>query len=662
MFENALGVIMDFYYSLEIVSIFILGIFLFDFLRIKKFAKASNVTLIILMFISLFISAMSVAFMTIIPETNKLLSKIVISFFYCFDIIAYYLTFLYVLIACGKFRNHFLIHILFALPCIAGITLVIVSQACSLDFFINLSSLKQPNNLYSIYYAIVPVLYMLLSFVYMIVGRKQLTKPQIISISIFSFASIFASVFQTFLSQIILISIARVITVALCYLVFEHPSEDVDSETGFFNKNAVIGLISSKIQLNKKFSLIHINLNNFHIISGLLGYSKANDLLKSVAFELENMEYSNLLFRMERDTFIILDTKNEPEKVIDKIKERFNNSWHANGTDIQLSATIIYTQFPSHFKTVSESLELMSYLSQFSKGVGNHNIISPTADILKKFKRLKEVEIALAKAIENKSLMVYFQPIHDAKTSKIVSAEALVRLKDDKLGFIPPGEFIEIAEKNGSIVEVGNIVFEKTCDFIAKYIKTKTIDLETVEINLSSIQCLQPDLADRFIKIMKNYEISPKTVNLELTESAVTTSEDLVLSHMKKLKKVGVTFSCDDYGTGYSTCSYLLKFPFSQVKFDYSLTRSYFQNPNAKIIMDNEIKTIKALGFTIVAEGIEKQEQLKTFAKLGVENIQGYYFSKPLSESEFIVYYKACYMHGTQKSQTKTTKTKTENK
>lgn len=650
---------MRFEFSLEIVSIFVLGLFLFDFIRIRKFPKASSAILILLSTVAMLIPLLGISTML---NLGYRLNKIIIFMFYFLDGIAYYLTFLYILTTCGKLRSHFMLHILYVLPCLANIGLTIFSFVKNVNFYTNTSALLQPHNVYSFFSVLVPLFYMILCLIFMLACRKKIRGTERACISTLCFVTTACCGFQLFSSNLIMVSIARVTCMGFMYLVIERPTENIDSETGFFNKNALISFINTNIQLNKKFSLIHININNFHIISNLFGYEKTNQLLISIASSLEKLKSSSVLFRMEKDNLIILDTKNRHEQIIKAFKQRFDLPWLINGTEIQLSATIVCAQFPHDFSSVHEGIDFLSYLSKTAKSVGYKDLTYSSPQLVKQFTRLKQVEMALNKAIEQKSLQVYYQPIHDAKTGELVSAEALVRLKDEQLGYIPPFEFISIAENNGSIVEVGNIVFEKVCEFISRYIKPKIVELKTVEINLSSIQCLHPDLADNFIKIMKGFEINPKIVNLELTESAVTASEEMVLNHMNKLKKTGVTFSCDDYGTGYSTCSYLLKFPFKIVKFDYSLTKSYFQNPNAKIIMDNEIKTIKALGFEIVAEGIEREEQLKTFSKLGVNYIQGYYYSKPLSENEFLVYYRACTLGKNKKvaQKPKATKKKTE--
>ena len=335
---------------------------------------------------------------------------------------------------------------------------------------------------------------------------------------------------------------------------------------------------------------------------------------------------------------VILDRKGKENDIINSVKELFNNVWLVDGTEIKISAPIVCAKFPQDFKTVSQSLELLNYLSDQAKDVRKTNVIYATKENLAELEKERKIEIALNSAIRNKSIEVFYQPIHNAKNQKLCSAEALCRIYDNQLGYIPPNIFINLAEKNGCIVNVGNIIFEKVCKFIAENVKTKKIKLDCIELNISPLQCLFSDFADNFIAIAKKYGVEPKYINLELTEADNLHSEDIISSQMNKLHEYGFSFSCDDYGTGYSTCSYLVKFPFKNVKFDRSLTNGYFNNQQTKIITTHEIKTLKALKYKVIVEGIETQEEYETFKNLGAHYIQGYYFSKPLPENQFIEY------------------------
>ena len=240
-------------------------------------------------------------------------------------------------------------------------------------------------------------------------------------------------------------------------------------------------------------------------------------------------------------------------------------------------------------------------------------------------------------AIENDLIVVNYQPIYSKEKNKITSAEALVRIKDPNGALIYPNSFIELAEKNGLISKLGEKVFIHVCDFINKY-NLNELGLEYIEVNLSVVQCGDEKLADRYIEIMKEYNINPKNINLEITETASTNLRNIMINNMKKLIDYGVSFSLDDFGMGNSNLNYIIEMPVEIVKFDRILVNSYFNDDKAKFVMTRIIEMIKALRLEIVLEGIETKEMLDEVLKLDIDFIQGYYYSKPVSEIDFVKY------------------------
>ncbi len=185
------------------------------------------------------------------------------------------------------------------------------------------------------------------------------------------------------------------------------------------------------------------------------------------------------------------------------------------------------------------------------------------------------------------------------------------------------------------ILKLGAIVFERVCRFITEH-PLELYGMQYIEINLSVIQCGDEHLARDYIDIMERYKIDPKYINLEITESATTNAKKTLLGNMEDLMKYGVRFSLDDFGTGQSNLNYIVDMPVDIIKFDRSMTNSYFENGKAKHVMEAAIHMIHGMNLEIVSEGIETKEQYQTMEDLGISHIQGYYFSKPLPENEFI--------------------------
>ena len=245
------------------------------------------------------------------------------------------------------------------------------------------------------------------------------------------------------------------------------------------------------------------------------------------------------------------------------------------------------------------------------------------------------MEQLISDAIINDRLEVWYQPIYSTELRRFASAEALVRIRRENGELVPPADFIPIAESNGSILKVGETVFRKVCEFLNK----SEIDkhgISYIEINLSVVQCAYEKLAEDYISIMADYGISPKLINLEITESASMNAKKTLLENMKRLTSYGVNFSLDDFGTGQSNLDYIVDMPVDIVKFDKGMTSAYFENGKAKYIMDAAMSMIQGMNLKIVSEGIETEEQFKVMNDLGINYIQGYYFSKPLSADEFM--------------------------
>ena len=248
----------------------------------------------------------------------------------------------------------------------------------------------------------------------------------------------------------------------------------------------------------------------------------------------------------------------------------------------------------------------------------------------------------LIDAIREDRVEVFYQPIYSTHKKVFVSAEALVRIRDEEGNIIMPGNFIEVAERTGLIMRLGQIVFEKVCQLI----QTKNpmqYGIEYIEVNLSVIQCGYENLASSYIKIMKKYKVPPSVINLEITETATLNEKRTLLANMHQLREYGVTFSLDDFGTGQSNLNYIVDMPVDIVKFDKDMIQSYFENDKAKFVMDAAMHMIHGLDLRIVSEGIETKEQYATMEKLGINYIQGYYFSKPLSQDKFITFIKEKY-------------------
>ena len=251
--------------------------------------------------------------------------------------------------------------------------------------------------------------------------------------------------------------------------------------------------------------------------------------------------------------------------------------------------------------------------------------------------REKDIEAALKKALEQHRVEVFFQPIYSTGADRVVGAEALARLNDDNMGYIPPNEFIRVAERNGDITELGRQIFDRVCRFVNNE-KVVNQGIEFINVNLSPAQCLDDDLAADLSGIAFKHGVPMNMFDFEITESFIDDHQAIV-NQMTRLQASGAELSLDDFGTGTSNIAQLLKLPIHVVKLDMSVVHSYFKG-ESKLLPDL-IQMFRNSNMKIVVEGVETVDMKTQLAEMGCDYEQGYFFSKPVPPSAFLAYLRA---------------------
>ena len=330
---------------------------------------------------------------------------------------------------------------------------------------------------------------------------------------------------------------------------------------------------------------------------------------------------------------IIRDDVEDFYTMCEKLVERFEHKWGHDNYNIMVNYKMMAVHVPTDVSDVRMLYYCANYIVEHSATNG-HELFVKDVNFDEARRRVK-VENIIKRAIENDFFEMYYQPIYSVKEEKITSAEALIRLHDPEEGFVSPGEFIPIAEDNGMILQIGDMVFHKVFDFIRKSGLSK-LGIEYIEINLSVVQCVQNRLSTKVKEMMENYKIESNMINLEITETAAADSPKILIDNMSELSNVGVAFSLDDFGTGYSNICALMSLPLNIIKLDKSLIDMATENSDGKNVIDGSVAMVKKMGKKIVAEGIEEEYQVEMMKKIGVDYIQGYYYSRPLNEAAFI--------------------------
>ena len=450
---------------------------------------------------------------------------------------------------------------------------------------------------------------------------------------------------QILMPKILISSVGVAAMILLMFLSLENPSEYIDRETRAFNYYALKNVLAEYKDNQKSFAIVNIQVDETSLFGKYLENDALAELLSNIRSYIEH-HFKLECYRMSRSSLaFVLKGKQVPrlELYLNQLENRFFQVWTFRHTSIHVNAHANILCCPQDFPfdgNISELVDFVEDSSAYSKTSGFVRRIDESSRLTRE-RRLSIIKL-VSDAIENDGIEMFYQPIYCLKTGKFTNAEALVRLKDDKtLGFVSPEEFIPIAEKNGLIMQLSDLIFQKVFKFMAEN-PLEAFGLSHIEVNLSGLQSVDSDLPRLMKSLLLEYNIAPEAVNLEITESIAITSGYMLKKNMDELRKFGCSFAMDDFGTGYSNLSRMTKGDFELIKIDKSLLWPCFKEDdkesvnNAKILLENMIGMLLKMGRKIVVEGIETKSQFDYLASLGITFAQGFYFSKPVPGTELL--------------------------
>lgn len=416
------------------------------------------------------------------------------------------------------------------------------------------------------------------------------------------------------------------------YLSFENPDFYLEERTWIFNSRSFRDYIE-EINNKKRFRLLVFVVRNYRDNRELYGVKQMDQGIQLISDFLRKAFMDKKVFYYRSGRFAVLgDTDMDYQSCLDVIKERFTKPWKADEAELFLDLGAAFLEFGKKELTYETVMNNVVNAFEIAAQLENGEAVAIDDKMLECSLMQIEAKKALNHAIETENVLVYLQPIVSVKTGKIEGAEALARMPDKDGKIIPPDLFIPIAEKNGMINQVGDQVFKKVCRFIRDN-EVEKIGMEWINVNLSPIQFMRRDLADRLYDYTKEYGISPEFIHLEITEETMI-DETLFLKQMQALNSKGFKFVLDDYGKGYSNMTRLKKCPFVNIKLDMSIVWDYCKNPDE--IIPSMVETFDKIGFGITAEGIEDKNMMDKMASIGVSYLQGFYFSRAVSMEEFM--------------------------
>lgn len=526
---------------------------------------------------------------------------------------------------------------LFTLPYALNLLLIVTNPFSHLIFTVEYGY-THGTLFHVLYICVVP--YVVLNILYVIQYRILFNKLKIFSLFSLAVLSSLAVIIHIFIPELMVECFAITLSLFIISAGVLRPEDYIDSFTGLYKHSAYAYDIKRSFYNDKHMNIIMLNIGNYDTLTSMLGYDMMTEILRKISNAIRDIDkslHANAdLYFLDRGRFRIVFRERLREKAetfSDVLNRDLKARSHINGLDINFTPFIVLTRCPEEI----ESFESLMYFGRdFHEKLHYSGRVMLAKDVYdeNRFAIHNNIDKIIENALIENKFEVYYQPIYSINSGKFVSAEALLRLFDEEHGFISPEILIPAAEKSGAIHKIGEFVFEEVCKFISSSDFQK-LGLEYIEVNLSVAQCMHGDLADKILSTMQKYNVSPNSINLEITETAASYSQRVMTENLNKLSRAGLSFSLDDYGTGYSNMKRVIQLPLKIVKLDKSFVDEQ-HNPKMWIVLQNTVKMLKDMKMEIVVEGIETQEMVDVFSELQCDFIQGYFFSRPISQKEFV--------------------------
>lgn len=417
-----------------------------------------------------------------------------------------------------------------------------------------------------------------------------------------------------------------------------------DPLTGLPNRallhDRILQQIASAHRNHKQFALLFIDLDRFKYVNDSMGHGVGDQLLKSVAVRLRGcIREEDTVARIGGDEFVILLREIDTDgavHVAQNVLDTLTQQAHMlDGIQLQIQASIGISLYPNDGQDVDNLLKHADVAMYRSKEEGRNRFNLFTEEMDHRISNIFSMEKNLRLALERNEFSLNFQPQLSLVSNVLCGAEALIRWNHPQLGAISPADFIAVAEDTGQIVQIGEWVLRTACQKISSW-RRNGLPVVPIAINLSIRQLIQPNFSKYVASIMRDNDLLSGDLELEVTESILLGDAEVALSFLNEMREMGVKLSIDDFGTGYSSLSYLKKLPIHKLKIDRSFIRDIQIDSNDETIVRSIISLGHHFKLSVIAEGIESQQQLDYLRKLGCDEMQGYHYARPLPELEFV--------------------------
>lgn len=414
-----------------------------------------------------------------------------------------------------------------------------------------------------------------------------------------------------------------------------------DMLTGLYNRNYFVRLLSEYVNKaereNALVSVMFIDIDDFHSLNDGMGIETGDEIVQQFGQMLGEFKADNVIIsHFNADIYCVAIYEPQGNRTCDyiykslleKVKEPYKL---INGREIMLSFCAGVAEYPEAAQNTLELINCAEIVMLKAKKSGRGQIQYFDAGILNEFIKSVSIENKLKEAVFAQNFTMNFQPQYYSESRKMRGVEALIRWKDPDGNMISPALFIPIAEKNGSIIPIGNFVIDESVRIYSHWIRDFDADF-ILSLNISAIQFRTENFTENFLDIIGKYDVDPEKIEIEVTESVLIDDFKDVVDKLVLLREYGIRVSLDDFGTGYSSLAYLKGLPIDTLKIDKSFVDTITTDENARIILESIVFMSKKLGFETIAEGVETQKQFDYICHVGCDCTQGFFLGKPMDQ------------------------------
>lgn len=479
-------------------------------------------------------------------------------------------------------------------------------------------------------------IYCLAAVVLVVIKRNQVEPAIRRILATFPLIAMMVIIVQQLWPEIILSGSAATCALLIIYLYIQNKQNSTDYLTGLPNRQEFLKMMELQIKRTKPFTITVLSLRGFKRVNDTYGQHMGDEFLKKISSYLAERTPVHCLYRYSGDEFAILSWEEKEGRVkemIDKVSKRMGESWSAGKNTCMIPAVIGVVEYPESADTAEGLINGIEYAVSRAKEIREDGIYYCGQEMMAAVRRRANIVSILEENLRNNSFSVYYQPIISTETGQYTVAESLLRIPDSPLGPLYPNEFIPIAEETGMIVEITYQVLDKVCRFINR-LSDMGVELEGIHVNFSRQQFSQLGLAERIEEIIRKNGTPFSKIKIEITESTLAENSKVVAEFASRMQEQGVLIELDDFGTGYSNIVSVMNTPLDTIKLDKSLIWSAMEREESAVMVQSLTTVFHEMGLTVLAEGVETEDQAAYVRRCGIDLIQGFLYSKPLPEEE----------------------------